>query len=127
MMSISRTDNMNNLIITEIFLKKNCEHGRVFRFPIDPLDSKPNSLGDLFCRKSRRGINVFFHGMKNRNRKKGEILYHSCIESEHAMSLKITQEFIPNWPTPKYIDVKSVWDFFKEVGYDYKNKKWKFN
>ena len=106
-----------NIIVTEVFLKDGCKHGRVFRLPIDP-------TGRPFNYRVRVSTNSFFFSTNKRNYKKDELLYHSEAEDEHKICLNITQKSLPNWPTPNYIDIDSIWEFYKLVGYDYKKKKW---
>ena len=107
----------NKLIVTEVLLADGHKHARHFRLPIDP-------KGGEFNYRSRTSINCFFYGKKRRNYKGIEILYHVADEHEHKSSLKITQQSLPHWPTPFYIDVDSIWDFYKIIKYDYKTKKW---
>lgn len=115
----------HNLIVTEVHLNRGCEHGRYFRVPVDAKGCYVSAAGVPFDYKSRRSINAFFYNPnKQRNYKGKETLYHVCEESESIGSLKITQEFLPDWPTPNYIDVDSIWDFYKLIGFNNKTKKY---
>ncbi len=114
----------SNLIVTEVMLQEGCKHGRYFRVPVDAKGCYVSAAGHPFDYRGRGSINSFFFGTNRRNYKKKERLYHACDESEHLASLKITQEFLPDTPNPVYIDVDSVWDFYKLIGYDYKKRKW---
>lgn len=104
-------------IITEVLLNKGCEHGRYFRMPLDP-------GGKEFSYRGRTAVNAFFFGLKNRNRKGKEVLYHIQEEGESKRSLEITQKHLPDWPTPVYINVDSIWEFFKIIGFNNKTKKY---
>jgi hypothetical protein len=109
------------LIVTEVFLKEGCRHGRVFRLPIDP-------IGTTFHYRARGSINSFFHINKKRNYKKDEVLYHSAGEVEHIIGQDIWRETHRKHNMPHteitYIDVDSIWDFYTLIGYDYKKKKY---
>ena len=113
----------HKLIVTEIFLKEGCRHGRYFRVPIDGKGCYVDDCGNTFDYRSRGSVNSFFFGVKKRNQKKKERLYHACDEDEHITTLAITKK-LSNHPMPSYIDVDSVWDFYKLINYDYKARKW---
>lgn len=106
-----------NIIVTEIFLKDGFKHGRVFRFPSDPKSGKVDSTGNTFDYRARVSTNCFFFSTNKRNYKRDEVLYHSAWEEEHKLLRFSTH-------TIDYIDVDSIWDFYKLIGYDYKTKKY---
>ena len=116
------------LIVTEVNLKPPFEHRRVFRVPIDAVGSYTSSDGYRFDYRGRGSINAFFHSLKKRNHKNKEILYHSCHEEEHFISERVKKESYTKYKIPyqeiTYIEVDSIWDFYKLIGYDYKKKKY---
>lgn len=106
-----------NLIVTEVNLNPPYEHRRVFRVPIDV-------KGKLFDYRGRVSINSFFFGVKKRNYKKDKVLYHSVYEEEHKMMQEEHKMLrFGNHPI-NYIDVDSIWEFYKMIGYDYKKQEW---
>jgi hypothetical protein len=99
-------------IITEIDLSNGCKHTRYFRFPLDG--------GKEFCYRSRTSYNAFFNGMKKRNyTKPRHYLYAGKDEEEFEINKRM--RLIEN---PEFIDVSSIWEFYKLIGFDYKNNKW---
>ena len=85
------------------------EHLRYIRFDLD--------TGKGFCYRSRVSYDYFAHGLKNRNKKPGKLMY-IC---EHEDELKGFGRIDPAIPL---IDVPNLWEFYKFIGYDYKKQKW---
>lgn len=67
--------------------------------------------GKNFCYRSRISFNSFFYGKKMLNKKFKNIYVATCIDD-------VTFKYYRN---PKKI--KSIWDFYLEIGFDYKSKK----
>jgi len=108
-----------NFIVTEIFLKKDCEHGRYFKF----------SVGRENYYKTATALNAFFNNPHtHRNYKKKEILYHSQLFEEFEMSNNITEKSYKKLGIElrpkKLIELNSIWEFFEVIGFDNKTKKW---
>jgi hypothetical protein len=96
------------IIAIEISLKT-YEHLRYIRFDLD--------AGKEFCYRSRISYDYFAHGIKRRNRRSGEFLYYCDNESDMIQFNKLD-------PTVPMIDIPTIWDFYKLIGYNYKKQKW---
>lgn len=99
-------------IVTEIDLLDGCKHTRYFRFPLD--------ADKEFCYRSRVSANAFFFGGKKRNYTKPKhFLYIEKTEEEFecGANMRIIK-------TPEFIELSSIWEFYKLIGYNYKTKKW---
>jgi hypothetical protein len=103
------------IVVSEVF--STSKHGRYFRFPLDPNNGK-------FDYRARVSYNCFF---RKRNHKKNKTIYYAQSSESYNISkdsynkigekhgLKMEHEFI---------DLNSIWEFYKEIGYDYKKQKW---
>lgn len=107
---------MINIIATEIDLTtKNCDHIKYMQFDLD--DSKE------FCYRSRMSYNAFVYGGINHNKKspcwkkigKNYVRLYHCQHEDTC--------YIDNISLP-IIKLKSIWEFYSYIGYNYKNKKW---
>lgn len=81
-----------------------------------------------FDYRARVSANAFFFGIKHRNWKKDGTLYYARREDEferHKESWKRVEEAVgKSFPLPEPIELADLWSFYKQVGYDYKTKKW---
>ena len=57
--------------------------------------------------------NAFAHGIKKRNYKRKERLYHCTDEL-----------YFKKFNDIPLIEYESLWAFYKEIGFDHKHKKW---
>jgi hypothetical protein len=69
---------------------------------------------------------AFFHGVKKHDKdKKRGIIWASHYEHEHYLYTKKTTDGFSIWPDDvEIVEHKSIWAFYKYIGYDYKKKKW---
>ena len=115
-------------IVTEVLIKDGHKHGRYFRVPTAPKGTKPDTAGNVFDYRSAVSINSFFYGIKRRNQKKKEVLYHCDWEDGHLISEDAWRETHRKNNIPHkeitYIEVDSIWHFYTLIGYDYKKKKY---
>jgi hypothetical protein len=109
---------MTNIIVTEIDLTtKDFNHIRNFRFDLDN--------GKKQCHHSRTSYNAFAHASRSslKNGKtapcwrKNYRLYY-CNEEDYAIELNKINNTLP------LINLNSLWDFYRYIGYNYKTKKW---
>jgi hypothetical protein len=88
-----------------------------YKFPVDR--AKYNG----FDYRSRTSINAYFYSGKSRNWAPNckptnyDTLYHATEEFDFNLRCELKEQ--------KLIELESVYDFFKEIGYDYKSKKYK--
>jgi len=112
------------VIITEI--RRNPRSNRRFVFDLD--DGKYP-----ICYRSRVSSGAFFHSTKQRNWKGGkelndyELMYHFQHVDDFYQTIEIFKKSLGKEPPPEYttlIELPNLWEFYKEIGWDYKTKKW---
>lgn len=106
---------MVNVVITELDLESG-NHKRFICFDLDD--------GKSFCYRSRTSFGAFFHSPKNRN-KSSKYLYSAHFKDEHDQSIIRLEKQLPNFfQDISTTEVKNIWEFYKLIGYNYKNQKW---
>jgi hypothetical protein len=105
---------MINILVTEIDLNTpNFDHVQYLRFDLD--NGKP------FCYRSRMSYNAFAYGARKGKKspcwKKNDKLYY-CNHEVNCIKFRKFD------PLLSLVDLKSLWEFYQHIGYDYKTKKW---
>lgn len=98
-------------LITEIDLLKQCKHMRYFKLPL------PIALGEGY--RQVTSWNAFFHGDREKN-----IRFNG---SGQRWLTYIGREFSEDNMTEvaaSLIDVLDMWDLYRMIGYDWKNREW---
>ncbi len=102
---------MHTLIVTELALSKNWQddqHVCYHKFNLP-------AVGEAGFYRDRMSCNAFFHSCKvGRNRTKTRLFVYRH-ENEPAFYFDKTLPMIEH---------ANIWDFYKNVGYDYKKKAW---
>ncbi len=96
-------------IVFEILKDGLYNHAKYYKFKLPQVGEK-----DFYRMTS--SYNWFFHGPKRRN-ELPDRLFTVAHEDERAPEFFIKGV--------ELVDVGSLWDFYKAVGYDYKKQKWK--
>jgi hypothetical protein len=104
---------MRKVLVTEIGLPS-CEHIRYIWFTL------PDVVGEKGGYVATISYDYFFHGIKGRNWRPSR---------KHARRLyigRLPDEIFDNTITDgvPQVEVPTVWDFYKLIGYDYKKKKY---
>lgn len=115
------------VVISEII--RGCKSTRRFVFDLD--DGKYP-----VCYRSRTSSNAFFHSLKQRNWKGGKdpqnfkTLYHFKLEEDFRRETEHLKKFLNTIDCKlpedynQLIELPNLWEFYKEIGWDYKSKKW---
>lgn len=97
---------------------------RVIRFDLD-------SGKDFWCPKSRTSYNAFQNGLRgyipkyNKRFKKQKYLWSLIPHHQWTFNRSnVGLHAYGNFPEDKIEILSNIWEFYKEAGYDYKNKKW---
>ena len=106
---------MENHIVKEI--ASNSEHKRFWRVQI-PSFGEPNFYHQV------TSFSWFFHGRNKRNYKRDGTLYYACREEEFLEQQKSFAK-VGIVINPEIIDIPSLWEFYKVIGYDYKKKEYR--
>lgn len=136
---LKRLSDHKTKIITEIDLKDNCKHLRTFQLTLPSVTEKG------FYRETM-SFDYFFYGPNERNYKPSpkrrekldfsdcRYVYHVQLKSEWDASTKRMRDFLKEQNRLEelyaYVDtltvqhVTTLWDFYQEIGYDYKKQKW---
>ena len=110
------------VVVSEI--KRGGDIPRRFKFDLED--------GKAFCYRSRTSSNAFFHSLKKRNwRGKGtntfSLLYHFQGFEDFTHHTEIFRKALAGTLPEGYdtlIELLNLWKFYKEIGWDYKVKKW---
>ena len=83
--------------------------------------------GKSFCYRSRTSSNSFFHGRHRRNWKPNPVKPQFLYIKKHIDEFNEEKEIkrgigVEEVGTTHYL--KNIWEFYKMIGWDYKNKKW---
>lgn len=79
--------------------------------------------------RSKVSFDAFFFGVKGRNYAPNGTLYHAKWEDEYNAEHERLRKFLEEQNHPmidedQLVDVESLWEFYKLIGYDYKKQKW---
>ena len=99
---------MIKIVVTEIDMST-YKHLRHLKFYLDG--------GKDFCYRSRVSFNAFAYSKHKYNQKRNKLLYY-CTHETDRIGLSRLDIRVP------VVELDTLWDFYKFIGYDYKSKKW---
>ena len=88
--------------------------------------------GKGYCNRSRRSHNAFFYGKKNRNIKYErhvlgtDVVIHSCYTYDNYTENELRDAVKRFSFSCDVIQLKNIWEFYKEIEYDHRKKRWGF-
>lgn len=103
---------MIEYIATKINLRTYA-HEEYFVFDID--------CGEAFNYRGRVSSSAFFHSMRKKNQNNKNLFYG---RQYNGYEQKQVNEHIAHFGPVPITKLKSIWEFYEAVGYDYRKKRW---